>query len=175
MSVSDGVELAVTQIGNTAEMLRLMLAHVAPLDLSWKPQPSRFSHAEILAHLTHVDEHCFGPRLKRILEEDIPELEEYDDNSFQAAGIAFVCDGPARMADFFTVRAKWAAFVAAVPREKMLRTGKHPSLGTVSASEIVHIWAFHDLGHIRQAAEVLRARPLYAGIGPFQTFYKVRP
>lgn len=175
MSVSDGVDLAIKQIANTAEMLRLMLGHVAPLDLSWKPQPSRFSHSEILSHLAHVDEHCFGLRLKRILGEDNPELESYDDNSFQSAGSVFTSDGPARLQDFINCRAKWCDYIATVPRTSLMRSGHHAKLGTVTASEILHIWAFHDLGHIRQAAEVLRARPLYAGIGAFQTFYKVRP
>jgi len=55
------------------------------------------------------------------------------------------------------------------------RTGEHGKLGSLTLAQLVHEWAFHDLGHIRQIAELVRARCHYPEIGPFQSMYHVRP
>jgi hypothetical protein len=36
-------------------------------------------------------------------------------------------------------------------------------------------WALHDLGHIRQIAELVRARKYLAGAGPLGEFYQLKP
>jgi hypothetical protein len=36
-------------------------------------------------------------------------------------------------------------------------------------------WALHDLGHIRQIAELARARKYQAGAGPMATSYSLKP
>jgi hypothetical protein len=36
-------------------------------------------------------------------------------------------------------------------------------------------WALHDLGHIRQIAELVRARKYLAGAGPLAAFYQLKP
>jgi len=36
-------------------------------------------------------------------------------------------------------------------------------------------WALHDLGHIRQVAELVPARKYQAGVGPMAASYKVKP
>ena len=39
-------------------------------DARWKPAPDRFSVAEVLAHLSHSEGHCYRMRLDRFLSED---------------------------------------------------------------------------------------------------------
>jgi len=36
-------------------------------------------------------------------------------------------------------------------------------------------WAFHDLGHIRQIAELYRTRAFYEKSGPFQRYANPKP
>jgi hypothetical protein len=38
-------------------------------DARWKPAPDRFSIAEVLAHLSHSEGHCYRMRVDRFLEE----------------------------------------------------------------------------------------------------------
>ena len=54
--------------------------HVRALreDTQWKPTPDRFSVAEVLAHLSHSEGHCYRMRVDRFLAEDRPELEPDD-------------------------------------------------------------------------------------------------
>jgi hypothetical protein len=36
-------------------------------------------------------------------------------------------------------------------------------------------WALHDLGHVRQIAELARARKYLAGAGPLGKSYQLKP
>jgi hypothetical protein len=47
-------------------------------DARWKPAPDRFSVAEVLAHLSHSEGHCYRMRLDRFMAEPRPEFEPDD-------------------------------------------------------------------------------------------------
>jgi hypothetical protein len=40
---------------------------------------------------------------------------------------------------------------------------------------MLHEWAMHDLGHIRQIAELVRARKHWKQAGPLGEDYKLKP
>jgi hypothetical protein len=40
---------------------------------------------------------------------------------------------------------------------------------------MLHEWALHDLGHIRQVAELVRARKYLAGAGRLGEEYRLKP
>jgi hypothetical protein len=40
---------------------------------------------------------------------------------------------------------------------------------------MLHEWALHDLGHIRQIAELVRARKYLEGAGPLGSSYQLKP
>jgi hypothetical protein len=42
-------------------------------------------------------------------------------------------------------------------------------------AQMLHSWAMHDLGHIRQIAELVRARKHLAASGPFAEFFNLKP
>jgi hypothetical protein len=176
MSVSQN-ELAgaAGQIRHTPQICELLLMGVSADDLKWKPQPSRFSISEVLAHVTHADEYCFGPRLRRMLSEEDPQFEDYQDSAFLDQPAEYLNNGPARLDEFVATRARWMKLIENVTLEKVDRRGRHCALGPVSVGELLHEWAFHDLGHVRQIAELLRARRFYPHIGAFQPLYTVRP
>ncbi len=51
-------------------------------------------------------------------------------------------------------------------------TATHPSLGTVTLSELLAAWVVHDLGHIAQIARVM-AKQYREGIGPWVPYLPV--
>jgi hypothetical protein len=51
----------------------------------------------------------------------------------------------------------------------------HRRVGPITLSEMLHEWALHDLGHIRQVAELVRARKYLDGAGPFRDSYRLTP
>ena len=68
------------QLEATPEILRLLMEGLSEEDTQWKPGPERFSIAETLEHLSHLEGHCFRDRIERMVEEDNPPLERYDPN-----------------------------------------------------------------------------------------------
>ena len=54
----------------TRDILRGLMCELEDEDTRWKPTPDRFSIAEVLAHLSHSESHCYRMRVDRFLEED---------------------------------------------------------------------------------------------------------
>jgi hypothetical protein len=57
---------------STPAMLRDLMSELSEDDARWKPAPDRFSVAEVLAHLSHCEGHCYRVRLDRFLAEELP-------------------------------------------------------------------------------------------------------
>ena len=56
----------------TPEILRGLMTELTDEDARWKPAPDRFSVAEVLAHLSHSEGHCYRMRLDRFMREHDP-------------------------------------------------------------------------------------------------------
>jgi DinB superfamily len=69
---------AVGQLEATPEILRGLMRELTEEDARWKSAPDRFSVAEVLAHLSHSEGHCYRLRLDRFMNEERPELEPDD-------------------------------------------------------------------------------------------------
>jgi hypothetical protein len=48
-------------------------------------------------------------------------------------------------------------------------------MGTITLSQMLHELANHDLGHIRQVAELYRAYCFYPHAGPFRKYSQPKP
>src|ERR1051325_9847277 len=62
----------------TPGILRGLMTELTEEDARWKPAPERFSVAEVLAHLSHSESHCYRMRLDRFMAEACPEFEPDD-------------------------------------------------------------------------------------------------
>ena len=62
----------------TPEILHGLMTELTDEDARWKPAPDRFSVAEVLAHLSHSEGHCYRMRLDRFMAETRPEFEPDD-------------------------------------------------------------------------------------------------
>jgi hypothetical protein len=66
-------------------------------------------------------------------------------------------------------------FLRDLPVEAGNRRATHSAVGEITLSQMLHEWVLHDLGHIRQIAELVRARRYLAGAGPLGADYKLHP
>jgi hypothetical protein len=66
------------QLEATPSILRGLMCGLSVEDTEWKPAPDRFSVAEVLAHLSHSEGHCYRPRVDRFVSEELPEIEPDD-------------------------------------------------------------------------------------------------
>ena len=159
----------------TPEILRGLLASVTEEQTVWKPAPDRWSIAEVLEHLSHVEGHGFRLRAERMVKEENPLLEIYDQESLSASGQYSGREVEDSFDHFKEQREDNVAWLTSLPARAISRTAKHPELGTITLGQLLNEWAFHDLGHVRQIAEIVRALVYYPNIGPFRKYYNVNP
>ena len=142
--------------------------------LHWKPSMERWSISEVLAHLTEAEDAAFRSRVKRMLEEENPKLPSYDQIAAYAAG-KYAGRARENLKKFCHERDRSLSWLRYVPPAMATRTGQHAALGPITVGQLMNEWAFHDLGHIRQVAELLRSRAFFPQMGPFQQYYKINP
>ena len=143
--------------------------------MHWKPAADRWSIAEVLAHLADTEVIVFRERIQKMMAERNPPLDAYDQNAAYAEGRYSKLRARENLKTFCHERDRSLSALRYVPAAAAGRAGQHGKLGTITIGQLMNQWAFHDLGHIRQIAELYRSRAFYPNSGPFKTFYSVKP
>lgn len=154
-------------------ILRGLICELSVGDTQWKPAPDRFSVAEVLAHLSHSEGHCYRMRLDRFMAEEMPEFEP-DDATFYYE-LYRGADAEDAFDHFEEQRQTNVELLHTLPRDAGDRQARHMEAGVITLSQMLHEWALHDLGHVRQVAELVRARKYLAGAGPLGKDYQLKP
>lgn len=140
----------------TPEVLRSQLQH---LDQTWIRNNyglDTFSPYDIVRHLIHGERIDWIPRLQILLKHGesrpfdpyiIGEL--YDEGEDQSIVQLLDTFGRLRNDNLSTLQEM------KLTEEQWKLRGKHPVLGSVTASELVAAWVVHDLNHIHQIAKCL--------------------
>ena len=171
--VDDGGLPCLDLLEATPGILRGLMAEIDGDDVRWKPAHDRFSIGEVLAHLSHSEGHCYRARLDRFMIEERPEFEPDDAQlhleQYRAA------DPEDSFDHFEEQRETNIEFLRGLPAATGRRAAVHKEVGPITLSEMLHEWALHDLGHVRQVAELVRARKYLAGAGPLGSSYELNP
>ncbi|MBI2838144.1 MAG: DinB family protein [Acidobacteria bacterium] len=157
----------------TPEILRGLMTELTDDDARWKPAPDRFSVAEVLAHLSHSEGHCYRMRLDRFTAETRPELDPDDAQMY--LDLYRDADPEDAFDHFEEQREINIAFLRDLPAGAGERIALHKELGEITLSQMLNEWALHDLGHIRQIAELARARRYASAAGPMAASYNLKP
>jgi uncharacterized damage-inducible protein DinB len=165
------IQAPISLLQKTPGILEQLLHDVSPDVLQWKPAPDRWSIQEVLAHLAVV-ELLYSKRIRLIIMEEDPVLIKYvapSDGEMQQE------TAREHLEHFIALRRAHIVFLHSIPASAASRTGRHPEMGPVSVSHLLHELANHDLGHLRQMAELYRARAFYLHAGPFQKYSQLKP
>jgi len=157
----------------TPAVLRGLMSEISDEDARWKPADDRFSIAEVLSHLSHSEGNCYRARLDRFLAEDRPEFEPDDAQMY--LDVYRSADPQVDRGRFEDQRETNVALLRGLPAAAGERKAVHRSAGEITLSQMLHEWALHDIGHIRQIAELVRARKYLAGAGPLGEEYRLKP
>jgi len=160
-------------LDSTPDILRGLMSELTDEDARWKPAEDRFSIAEVLAHLDHSESHCYRMRLDRFLSEERPEFEPDDAQMY--LDLYRNADPDDAFGRFVEQREKNVEYLRELPASAADRKAIHKEYGEITLSQMLHEWALHDLGHIRQIAELVRARTYLGGAGPMGRGYQLRP
>jgi hypothetical protein len=157
----------------TPAILRGLMCEVSSDDARWKPSPDRFSIAEVLAHLSHSEGHCYRARVDRFIAENRPEFESDDAQMY--LHLYRDADPEDSFDHFEEQRESNVEYLRDLAPGCGDRVASHPEAGDITLAQMLHEWALHDLGHIRQIAELVRARKYLAGAGAMGTPYQLKP
>jgi hypothetical protein len=157
----------------TPAILRGLMSEISEEDARWKPAADRFSIAEVLAHLSHSEGHCYRARVDRFLAEEMPEFEP--DDAQMHLDLYRNADPEENFGHFADQRRTNVELLRGLPAAAGNRKALHREAGEITLSQMLHEWALHDLGHIRQVAELVRARKYLAGAGPLGKEYRLKP
>ena len=132
-----------------------------------------WSAIEITGHLAHAERDDWMPRVHSLLEfGESRDFPPFDRDGFrdliEGKGIDAVLD------DFARLRAGSLEALASLNlrHQDMNRTGRHPSFGVVTLSQLLATWAAHDANHLHQLARVL-AHQYQEAVGPWSAFLGV--
>jgi hypothetical protein len=160
-------------LAETPDILRGLMCELSLEDASWKPAPDRFSVAEVLAHLSHSEGHCYRARVDLFLSETRPALEA--DDAQMHLHLYRDADAEDAFDHFEEQRETNIEFLRGLPVEAGERVALHSRAGEITLNQMLHEWTLHDLGHVRQIAELVRARKYLAGAGKLGDDYELKP
>jgi hypothetical protein len=157
----------------TPTILRGLMAELSADDVRWQPSPDRFSVGEVLAHLSHTEGHCYRARLDRFLSEENPEFES--DDAQHHLELYRNMDPEDAFDHFEEQRETNIETLRDLPIGSGQRKAVHLKVGSITLAQMLNEWALHDLGHVRQIAELVRARKYLSAAGPLAAFYELKP
>ena len=138
----------------TAGRLRDLIEGAPAATLRRRPAPDKWSVSEILAHL--ADGEIVGAfRIRFILGSPGSPIVAYDQDAWVASGHYDRRDPRASLEQFRVVREANLALLESLEPEQWKQYGIHSERGQESIERIVHMFAGHDLNHLKQIEEIL--------------------
>jgi len=173
-AVPGSIQPALLLLEKTPFLLETMLRDLPEDLLRWKPTPERWSIAEVIGHLADI-ELIYADRTRRIVTEDTPTLQKYDPTQTVVIGDYVRGSATENLAFFTRTRRSTVILLRSIPADSAEREATHSELGTITLHQMLSEWASHDLGHLRQIAELYRARAFHPYAGPFQKYSNLKP
>ena len=162
------------QLEASPTILRGLLCDMSIEDTQWKPAPDRFSVAEALAHLSHSEGHCYRTRVDRFVSQELPAFEPDDAQMY--LDLYRNANAEDAFDHFEEQRGANVEYLRTLPRSAgELRATHHQEAGEITLQQMLHEWTMHDLGHIRQIAELVRARKHLQAAGKLGDSYRLNP
>ena len=168
------IQPAISLLAKTPHLLETLLADLPGELLHRKPAADRWSISEVLAHLAALEQ-VYADRALRMVAEDSPALMKYDLAGASARGEYARGSAGENLALFTRTRRSTLAMLTGLPASAGVRTGVHSELGSITLAHVLNEWANHDLGHLRQIAELYRAYAFHPNSGPFMQYSTPKP
>jgi len=165
------IQAPISLLEKTPAILEVLLGGLSIEVLQWKPAADRWSIAEVLGHMVMIEK-LYEQRARRIVLEESPALAKHE---APAEGEEQKKSARQHMEEFVPLRRAFVFYLHSIPAAAAGRTGQHAELGSISLSQMLHELANHDLGHLRQIAELYRGYSFYPHAGPFQKYSHPKP
>jgi hypothetical protein len=156
LSLSKGKD-ALTVLTETPRRIAALVAGRTEEDLCWTTSPSRWSIAQILAHLS--DAEIVGAyRFRMILGAPGTAIQAFDQDAWAREMDYAARDAAASLAVFTALRTALLQLVRGLDNEKLDRFGIHAERGKESVRHLIALYAGHDLNHVAQIERLIAER-----------------
>jgi hypothetical protein len=145
------------ELQNSTEMIRALLAGVAPEEARAKPTAESWSMLEVVCHLYDEEREDFREHLDFILHRQREEWHVIDPGGWVTERNYNQQNFVEMQKKFFAEREKSLAWLGGLRNPDWEKTYSS-EYRTISAGEMFACWAAHDNLHIRQLVELRRSR-----------------
>lgn len=145
------------ELQHSTEMIRTLLAGVAPEQAHLKPNAESWSMLEVLCHLYDEEREDFREHLDFILHRQMQEWHVIDTEGWVTERKYNEQDFAEMQAKFFAEREQSLTWLQGLENPVWEKTYTTP-YRTISAGEMFACWVAHDNLHIRQLVELRRWR-----------------
>jgi DinB superfamily len=140
---------------STASKLKKSIQGLTPKQLKWRPEPTKWSIAEILAHLADA-EIVASWRMRSVIGENGITIQPFDQNAWASAFEYQKRDAKRSLELFRLLRENNLAMLNEIPPEKWEYYGMHLERGKESIAHLSHMFAGHDVNHVLQVERIIK-------------------
>jgi uncharacterized damage-inducible protein DinB len=139
----------------TPKKLQKLVQPLSKAQLTHRPEPSKWSIAEILAHL--ADAELVGSwRMRLIIGSNGVPIQAFDQDVWAETFGYSRRDPKLSLETFRVLRENNLRMLKALPKELWDNYGMHQERGKETIAHIVRMFAGHDLNHLAQAEKIAR-------------------
>jgi hypothetical protein len=137
----------------TAAKLKQLIRGLTPKQLKWKPEPGKWSIAEILAHL--ADAEIVGSwRMRLIVGASGTSIQPFDQDVWASTFEYGKREAQQSLEVFRVLRENNLAMLKALPKQSWDHYGMHAERGKETVAHVVRMFAGHDTNHVRQIESI---------------------
>ncbi len=148
-------ETILLTLESTPALLARASAALSPAESRLRPASGGFSFVENVWHLADLEREAYGPRIRRILEDDNPALPNFDGDRIARERNYQEKDVERGIALFTLARQANLEKLRALSGQDWERSGTQEGVGIVTLADIPRMMADHDRSHGADIAEIL--------------------
>jgi len=164
------IDYFIDSLQNSAAKIEAMLRDMDLDAVRWKPEPAMWSMLEVINHLFDEEREDFRVRLDIILHHADKSWPGINPPGWVTERAYNKKDPQISLSGFLAERQKSLHWLRSLVNPDLGKSYNHPSLGSLTAGDLLAAWAAHDYRHLRQLAD-LHARYLTLKAAPFSTRY----
>ena len=142
----------------TAKRLAKLIKPLSKKQLSARPEPGKWSIAEILAHLAD-GEIVDAWRLRLVIGQNGAPIQAFDQEVWAETFDYPRRDPKVSLETFRALREENLRMLKALPKYLWENHGMHSERGKETVAHIVRMYAGHDLNHLAQVEKIAKAKP----------------
>ncbi len=139
----------------TAGKLKRLIHGLTAKQMKWRPEPAKWSIAEIVAHLADT-EIAASWRMRSVIGENGVTTQPFDQDAWASVFQYQKRDVRRSLEVFRVLRENNLALLKEIPREAWDNYGMHLERGKETVTHLTRMFAGHDTNHVLQIERIVK-------------------